>query len=222
MKPPCACDPDHAEAHQGLSYVLAELGRRRARRLAPPQGFRASRRAALAVSGRRPAGIRCCCWFPRVGGNIPTRNFLDDRVFQTTVVVPEFYDFSLPLPPHQLVFNAIGDADLDGEALAAAQSLAALSGAPVLNPPVGGDGHGPRRQCAAARAPARRDRAGHCHAAARAVCLAPDAAAALARHGLHFPLLLRTPGFHTGRHFVRVERAGSAGRGRGSACPARN
>ncbi len=32
-----------------------------------------------------------------------------------------------------------------------------------------------------------------------------EAASTLARHGLQFPLLLRTPGFHTGRHFVRVE-----------------
>ena len=34
-----------------------------------------------------------------------------------------------------------------------------------------------------------------------------DAAATLARHGFRFPLLVRTPGFHTGRHFVRVESA---------------
>jgi hypothetical protein len=27
----------------------------------------------------------------------------------------------------------------------------------------------------------------------------------VARHGFRFPLLLRTPGFHTGRHFLRVE-----------------
>ena len=33
----------------------------------------------------------------------------------------------------------------------------------------------------------------------------PDAATTLARHGFEFPLLIRTPGFHTGRHFLRVE-----------------
>src|ERR1017187_9790745 len=43
-----------------------------------------------------------------VGGNIPTRHLLDDRVFQTFVVVPEFYDLKVPLPAHQVVFNAIG------------------------------------------------------------------------------------------------------------------
>ena len=32
-----------------------------------------------------------------------------------------------------------------------------------------------------------------------------EAAATVARHGFRFPLLVRTPGFHTGRHFLRVE-----------------
>ena len=80
-----------------------------------------------------------------VGGNIPTRHFLDDRVFQTIVVVPEFYDLSQPLPPHQLVFNAIGDADLaarraGGRAIGGgAQRRAGDQSAR------GGDGDGPRR-----------------------------------------------------------------------------
>jgi hypothetical protein len=34
-----------------------------------------------------------------------------------------------------------------------------------------------------------------------------DAASTLAHHGLGFPLLLRAPGFHTGLHFLRVERS---------------
>jgi glutathione synthase/RimK-type ligase-like ATP-grasp enzyme len=33
----------------------------------------------------------------------------------------------------------------------------------------------------------------------------PEAASTVARHGFRFPLLVRTPGFHTGRHFLRVE-----------------
>jgi len=40
----------------------------------------------------------------------------------------------------------------------------------------------------------------------RELLSAPDAVTTLARHGLRFPLLLRTPGFHTGRHFVLVSR----------------
>jgi hypothetical protein len=59
------------------------------------------------------------------GGNIPVRHFLDDRVYRTYVVFVEYYDLAIPLPPHQLIFNAIGDADLAPRALAAAQSLLA-------------------------------------------------------------------------------------------------
>ena len=48
----------------------------------------------------------------------------------------EFYDLATPLPPHHVVFNAIGDADLAATALAAAQSLlASYSNAPVINAP---------------------------------------------------------------------------------------
>ena len=62
-----------------------------------------------------------------VGGNIPTRNLLDDRVFQTFVVVPEFYDSDRPLPRARMVFNAIGDADLAAPALACRAIAVGLS-----------------------------------------------------------------------------------------------
>jgi glutathione synthase/RimK-type ligase-like ATP-grasp enzyme len=130
---------------------------------------------------------------------------LDDRVFRTIVVAPEFYPPHTPLPPHHVVFNAIGDADLSAAALAAAQSLVALTDAPVINPP------------AAVLATGRAD---HARLASvpgvvmpstamlsRELLSSPDAPATLARHGFRFPLLARTPGFHTGRHFIKVENA---------------
>jgi hypothetical protein len=138
-----------------------------------------------------------------VGGNIPTRHLLDDRVFQTFVVVPEFYDPKFPLPPHQVVFNAIGDADLAAPALVAAQAVVALTTAPVINLP------------SAVLATGRADHArfGRLPGVVmpltvtlpRELLSSTEAAATVARHGFRFPLLVRTPGFHTGRHFLRVE-----------------
>ena len=201
------CAPDHPEAHQGLAYVLAELGDAARAAWHRRKGFEHRAVQTLPYRGDGPP-VPLLLLVSAVGGNIPTRNFLDDRVFETTVVVPEFYDLTEPLPPHSLIFNAIGDADLAGEALAAAQSVAALSGAPVLNAP------------AAVMATGRADNAQRLArlpgviapatvTLARELLSAPDAATALARHGLSFPLLVRTPGFHTGRHFVRVESAGA-------------
>ncbi len=39
----------------------------------------------------------------------------------------------------------------------------------------------------------------------RDLLVSPEGPAAVSRHGFRFPLLVRTPGFHTGRHFLKVE-----------------
>ena len=49
----------------------------------------------------------------------------------------------------------------------------------------------------------------------RALLESPDAATTLARHGFEFPLLIRTPGFHTGLHFLRIETIARIARGTG-------
>jgi hypothetical protein len=132
------------------------------------------------------------------------RHFLDDRIFQTHLVFVEFYNPAVPLPPHRLVFNAIGDADLAGPALAAARSVLALTTAPVINVPgaVAGTGRSDNAHRLA-------DIPGVITSGAvtlpRALLAGPDVATTLARHNFQFPLLIRTPGFHTGRHFLRVE-----------------
>jgi len=101
------------------------------------------------------------------------------------------------------VFNAIGDADLAAGALAAAQSLLALTRAPVVNQPsavleTGRADHARLSGLPGVMTPAT-------VTLPRDLLASPEAAATVARHGFHFPLLLRTPGFHTGRHFLRVE-----------------
>jgi glutathione synthase/RimK-type ligase-like ATP-grasp enzyme len=138
------------------------------------------------------------------GGNIHLQRFVHDQVFQTFVVLPEFYNVNTPLPPHQLVVNGIGDAEMSAGALTAAQSLLALTAAPVVNPP------------AAVLATTRSNNAKRLSALPGVVtpitvtlprerlCDA-NAATTLADLGLAFPLLLRTPGFHTGLHFLRVD-----------------
>ena len=51
------------------------------------------------------------------------------------MVVTDHLDPATPLPPHQLIFNAIGDADLCQPALEAATRLIARTSAPVINDP---------------------------------------------------------------------------------------
>lgn len=202
------CDPTQSEAHQGLAYVLAESGDAAGAEQHRRQGFAHRPLQVLPYRGEGPP-VSLLLLVSSVGGNIPTRNFLDDRVFQTTVVLPEFYDLNQPLPPHQLVFNAIGDADLAGPALAAAGKLLALTAAPVINRPAavletGRAGHARLAQLPGVKVPATLTLPREILTAAGS---AAGSAATLSRRGFHFPLLVRTPGFHTGRHFLRVEDA---------------
>jgi tetratricopeptide (TPR) repeat protein len=197
-----ALEPGHAEAHQGLAYALAELGDPEGAEVHRRKGFGDRPVVALPYRGEGPP-VSLLLLISSLGGNIPARNFLDDRVFRTFVVAPEFYDLKTPLPPHQVVFNAIGDADLAAAALGAAQSVLSLTTARVINQPAAVLGTGRADNARLARLPG--VVAPATVTLARELLESAEAAGNLARHGFRFPLLLRTPGFHTGRHFVRVE-----------------
>ncbi|MBV9458361.1 MAG: tetratricopeptide repeat protein, partial [Bradyrhizobium sp.] len=198
-------DPDHAEAHQGLGAVLADLGDRDGAREHFRQGFRGRAVSTLPYRGDKPP-IPLLQLVSSGGGNIPSALFLDDTCFLISVVVADYYDFSTPLPPHRLIFNAIGDADLCGPALEAAMRIVAGAKVPVINDP-GAVMHTGR----SGNAERLRGIDGVCTAqtkvVARDALAGADGPRLLSELGFAFPLLLRSPGYHTGRNFVLVERA---------------
>jgi hypothetical protein len=160
-----------AEAHQGLARTLAALGETAAAEPHWERGFVGHASVAKRYRGTATA-VPALLLVSVQRGNVATAQFLDDRVFQVVALYAEYCDPAQPLPPHAIVFNAIGDADLCPLALQRAQLLIARTAAPVINAP-------------AIRAMMR---------------------SAVQSAELTFPVLLRAPGFHTGRHFVRVER----------------
>jgi len=199
-------EPDHAETHQGLGAVLADLGDRDGAREHFRKGFRGHAVSTLPYRGDKPP-IPLLQLVSSGGGNIPSALFLDDTSFLTSVVVTDYYDPSTPLPPHRLIFNAIGDADLCGPALAAATHIVANARVPVINDPkavmmTGRSGNAERLRgiegvCTA-----------HTKAIARDALAGADGPRLLDEQGFAFPLLLRSPGYHTGRNFELVESAG--------------
>jgi hypothetical protein len=142
-----------------------------------------------------------------IGGTVPVRHHLDESVFATTVLFVDYYSSSQPLPPHDLVFNAIGDADLCRTSLEAAAEILLQSTAPVINSPAAVMATG-RAANAARLAGLPGVIAPKIAMLPREVLMRPDAPTSLAERGFEFPFLLRSPGFHTGRYFVRVSTAG--------------
>ncbi|HEY3916675.1 MAG TPA: tetratricopeptide repeat protein [Stellaceae bacterium] len=190
-----AADADCAEAHQALARALTELGETEAAAPHWRKGF--ARRALVTKRYRGPApGVLVLLLVSAKGGNIPTQQILDDRVFAVSALYTEFADPAQALPGHALVFNAIGDADLCGEALSRAEDILGRTKAPVVNPPA------PVRATARAANAARLAALPGVVAPAIRVVAKSDLAVA---QEVRFPLLLRAPGFHTGRHFLRVE-----------------
>jgi tetratricopeptide (TPR) repeat protein len=190
-------DAELAEAHRGLARALTALGE--AARAEPHwvKGYAGD--ASLSPQRYRGAGkgIPVLLLVSAKGGNIPTQRFLDDRIFALTVLTVEYFPADRALPESAVVFNSIGDAELCAHALDCAEAICARAIAPVVNPPA--------RIHPTTRAEV-----------ARRLAIVPGvktpatqmiARAELAnRRDLNFPLLLRAPGFHTGRHFERVER----------------
>jgi len=198
-------DPDHPEAHQGLGAVLSDIGDREGARRHFRQGFRHHAVSTQAYRGTKPP-VTLLQLVSSGGGNIPTAAVLDDCTFLTSVIVTDYLDPKAVLPPHQLIFNTIGDADLCQPALEAAIRLIDRTTALVINDP---------------RAVMRTGRIDNARllgdlpgvvtpktiAVARGLLAGPEGVSALAELGYSFPLLLRSPGYHTGRNFVLVEHA---------------
>ena len=198
-------DPDHAPAHQGLGAVLADNGDRDGAREHFLKGFRGHAISTLPYRGTSPP-VALLQLVSSGGGNIPTASFLDDCIFLTSVVVTDHLDPSVALPPHQLIFNAIGDADLCEPALEAAVRLIARTSAPVINDPravmkTGRISNAIRLGAVPGVVTPRTI------AIARDILASQGGADAIAEHQFTFPLLLRSPGYHTGRNFIIVENA---------------
>jgi hypothetical protein len=203
-----ALDPGDADAHQGMSYALVQLDRHADAVAHRERGFagRSITTAAYRGAGRP---IDVLLLVAASGGTIYTDVLLDDTVFRTTTLVADVDDPAPPpLPPYDVVFNALADADRVPASLLAMERR--FGGAPALI-------NAPYHVLATTRAGNARRLATIPGVRAPRIVPLPRASlersgsAALALRGFTFPLLLRSPGYQTGRHFVRIDRPDDLG-----------
>jgi Tfp pilus assembly protein PilF len=184
--------PGMPEAHRALARCLDAQGDRRAaahRHL----GYRAH--AVVQPRTQMAGQLRVLLLVAARGGNISVQGWFDPAIGAVTAVYDA--DYLAPdalLPAHDLVGNAIGDADYAGAALAAATRQMGQFGAQAINRPDAVQGTG--RETIARRLAALPG-----VVMPRLRSLSRGEAARISQ----FQVLLRTPGYHTGQHFERAD-----------------
>jgi hypothetical protein len=197
-----ALDPQHALAHQGMSYALVRLDRDEEAAQHRRLGFAGRVVTTAPYRGSAPP-VDVLVLVATAGGTIYTDSLLDDTTFRTTTFAADVDGAGdAAVPPHDAIFNALADADRIADALRLADRRFGGARA-ILNAPA--------RVLETTRE-RNAERLGELAgvvtpriASIERAALERSGAAALTLRGFTFPLLLRSPGYQTGRHFVRVE-----------------
>jgi Flp pilus assembly protein TadD len=199
-------DSTLAIAHHGLAELLVRAGDNAAAEDHRALGLRYRPITLRRYRGSGPP-LRLLVLGSAAFGNVATDAYFDDRVFAVASLVVDYDDPAIPLPPHDLVFNAIGEADLCPAELATAAAITTRTLAPVINRPAAVAATG-----RATNARRLRELTGvvtpRIACFARGLLCGPRGGELLDEHGFRFPLLIRTPGHHTGDHFSYVASAG--------------
>lgn len=178
-------NPGNSEARRGLAVAKTQCGI-------------AAQGDSIAVVPYRGAGrpVRVLVPITLGSGNVVTERLFDERVFEVTKLAVELHPVDAPLPEHDVVFNAVGEADSSAAALETARLLLARTHRPVLNDPL------------RVRETGRLQQAQRLRELENVVVPRIRSVTRAQARALEPPVLLRAPGYHAGEHFLRLEDAG--------------
>lgn len=192
--------PNLPDAHQGLASTYHREGDGKQADYHRMKAFSRKPVSHLPYCGRGRA-IPMLILASSMEGNVPWRFLIDRQVFDAAIVAVEYCGDHTPIPRHDLIFNAIGDADLCSEALEIAARIAAQENSPVINRPV-------EIMKTGRRSNAERLRNLPGVITPRMTQVSSESLKLQNEILPEVPLLLRSPGFHGGNYFVLVNDPG--------------
>ncbi len=195
-------DPLDRTANRGMAYLLSDAGDELKAKEFRDRAFRQIP-VRFQQDGEEKK-VKVLLLVSTLGGLAPLRRHLDSLPFHLTNLYVETFDPKLPLPPHQKVINLIGDADRCPQALEIASRLLKKTSASVLNPPDKVLPTG-REEISNKLSAIPGILTPRISLLPRERLMRPQAGSDLAELGFTFPFLLRSPGFHGGKHFIYVE-----------------
>ncbi len=194
-----AVDPRFFAAHQALAMLYEATGDESRAEEHWARAFAHGAATKLPYTGPQPPALRLLLIVSGRGGDVVAHRFLDDAQMETTLVMADGFRAGTTLPPHDVVFNGIGDADRCKTPLERTRTLLASSPVRAINDP--------DRVLATGRA-AIGERFGAIDGVVvprtELVPRAAITAQSLAERGWTFPLLVRVPGYQAGRYFELV------------------
>jgi tetratricopeptide (TPR) repeat protein len=191
-----AVDAGFFAAHHALAMLYEWTGEATRAERHWDRAFERGASWTLPFTGSAPPLARVLVVISGRGGDLVAHRYLDEQAMETTMVLADGFRGGMPLASHDVVFNAIGDADRCATSLQRAKAVLAASGAPAINDP-----ERVLETGRAANAERFADLPGVIMPRTERVARSALTAARLFEHGWTFPLLVRSPGHQGGRHF---------------------
>jgi len=196
-----------AQAHQGLAQVFYEQGQSALAEEHRQKGYEQEPLRSYPYSGKNTPK-RLLILIAGRGGDLPYSGLLTPELFESQSLAIDFYvppDPNNPqLPVHDVILNAIGDADTCSSSLHAAHRWLNHTTSPVINPPT---------QVLKSGRYTNAQRLGKLSGVRSAKMVLMDRSHFISQQAFtqalpphfDFPLLIRSPGFQGGKHFEKVD-----------------
>jgi tetratricopeptide (TPR) repeat protein len=198
-------DGENANLHLALANALRQNGRSEEARAHTIRAFTIQPVVRFPYRGGRTTPIRLLVIATADVGNIQEDLYHDPDNCEVSVVLAETMGLDAPLPPHDVILNVIGEADLCADALDRAEALMARSGAIGINQP--------RYVKATTRVENSRRLSDLPGVTAPIMMVIPRSELEngcgvdrLKEARFVWPILFRSLGYHMGEHFVKVDR----------------